>query len=60
MVCEAADTESVECGDDNEDGGPTMVEGEGEMDKEFISIRLGRVVLLDDVVDVLIRWEVGK
>jgi len=41
-----------ESGEDDEDGGPPVPEGEGEVDEDFIG-RAGRdVVLLDEVVDV--------
>ena len=39
--------------DDDEDGGPTVIQGEREMDEELITVRHCRVVLLNNVVDVL-------
>jgi len=50
LVC--IDTEGVEGGEDYKDGCPAMVEGEGEVDEEFIGERLSRMMLLDNVVDV--------
>jgi len=49
---QAAYTEGVECSDDDENGGPTVVKREGEMDEELISVTLGTVMLFDDVIDV--------
>lgn len=46
-------TESLECRDYYQNGRPSMVEGEGKMNKEFIVDTLGRMVLLHTVVDVL-------
>lgn len=47
------DTEGFERGEDNKDGSPTMVEREGQVDEYFICVALGRVMLFDDVIDVL-------
>ena len=46
-------TKSLERGEDNKDGGPTVIKRKGEMDKQLVSHVLWRVVLLDDVIDVL-------
>jgi len=51
-IVEAAYTEGVECGDDDENGGPTMVKREGEMDEELIRVGLCAVMLFDNVIDV--------
>ncbi len=53
MVVQAVDAERVERGDDDEDGRPAVVEREGEVDKELVAPRLGDVVLLHNVVNVL-------
>jgi len=45
-------TECFEAGQEDEDGGPTVVEGERKVDEEFITQVVGSVILLDDVVDV--------
>jgi len=45
-------TKSLERGEDNKDGGPTVIKRKGEMDKQLVSHVLWRVVLLDDVIDV--------
>jgi hypothetical protein len=37
MVCERIDTKGLECGEDNEDGGPAMVEREGQVDKDLVT-----------------------
>ena len=50
---ETVDTKGIKRSDDDEDGGPTVVKREGEVDEELVGIRLGCVVFLDDVVDVL-------
>ena len=46
-------TERLECRQDDEDGGPAMVEREREVDEELVGSGLRRVMLLDDVVNVL-------
>jgi len=38
MMSQAAHTERVECGDDDENGGPSMVKRERKVDKEFVTI----------------------
>jgi hypothetical protein len=43
----------VKGADDDEDGGPTVIQGEREMDEELITVSHCRVVLLNNVVDVL-------
>lgn len=52
MVAVGIDTECLERGQDDEDGGPAVVQGEGQVDEEFISKGLWGVVLLDNIVDV--------
>ena len=52
VVGGGVDAEGRECGEDDEDGGPAVVEREGEVHEELVG-GVGRlVVLLDDVVDV--------
>jgi hypothetical protein len=51
-VSQSIDTESLETGQDNKNSCPAMVEGEGQMDEDFIGKALRRMVLLDDIVDV--------
>jgi len=45
-------SECLKSGQEDENGGPPVVEGEGEVDKEFISHVLSLVMLLDEVIDV--------
>lgn len=45
-------TKGFECGEDNKDGGPTVIKREGEMYKQLVSDVLRRMMLLDDVIDV--------
>lgn len=52
VVVKLIDAESLETSEDDEDGGPTMVQGERKMDEELISQRFRDMVLLNDVVDV--------
>lgn len=56
------DTGRVSCGvntkggegrEDDEEGCPSVVEGEGKVNEEFFPDRLSGVILLDDVIDVL-------
>lgn len=54
-LLEGVDAEGLEGGEDDKDGGPAVVEGEGEVDEELVGPGLGRVIFLHDVVDVL--WE---
>ena len=44
--------ERLEGGEDNEDGRPAVVKGEGQVDEDLVRSALWLVVLLDDVVDV--------
>ena len=57
MVAVGVDAERLERGQDDEDSGPAVVQGEGEVDEELVRKGLGRVVLLDNVVDVLIEMK---
>ena len=52
-MIEAVYAKGVESGDNDKHGRPTMVEGEGEMNEEFIAQRLRDMMLLHNVVDVL-------
>lgn len=48
------DTERLKCSEDYENGGPTMVKGKWKVDEELVAEALRRVMLLDNVVDVLL------
>lgn len=48
----SVDAECFEGSQEDEDGGPAVVEREGKMDEEFIAQVAGGVILLDDIVDV--------
>jgi hypothetical protein len=52
LVGASVDTESLEGGQENEDGSPTVPKREWEVDPEFIVYIAATVILLDDVVDV--------
>ena len=52
-MLESVGAEGLEEGEDDEERGPAVVEREGEVHEELVSGGLRRVVLLDDVVDVL-------
>lgn len=51
-VGERVSSECLKGGENDEDGGPTVVEGEGEVDENFITKRLRRMMLLYDIIDV--------
>jgi hypothetical protein len=51
-VGEGVAAECLEAGQEDEDGGPTVIEGEGKVDEEFIAQVVGSVILLDDVIDM--------
>jgi len=51
-VEECIDTEGLEAGDDDKNRGPTVVEREGQMDKQFIAQVLSAVVLLHNVINM--------
>jgi len=51
-VVVGVDPESLECCEDDKDGGPAVVEGEGEVDKELIIVVFGRVMFFDNVIDM--------
>ena len=44
--------ECLERGQDDQNGGPAVVEREGKVDEDLVRVGLGRVMLLDDIVDV--------
>ena len=46
------DTECLKGGQNHKDVGPPMPQGEGQVHEQLIAERLGRVILLDDVVDI--------
>jgi len=52
LVVDSIDAKGLEGGEDDEDGGPAVVEREGEMDPELVVDVLAAVGALDDVVDV--------
>lgn len=52
VVAVSVDAKRLERGQDDENSGPPVVQGEGKVNEELISIRLGRVVFLDNVIDV--------
>ena len=52
-VVASIDTECLEGSQDNENRGPAVVQGEGEVDESLVESTLRGVMLLDDVVDVL-------
>jgi len=54
-MCHLVDTKCVKRGDNDEDGRPAVVEREGEVDEQFIAHRLGNMIFLDNIVDVLRR-----
>ena len=53
MVVSRVDTKRLEGAQNDEDGGPPVIQRERQVDKNLISVRLGRVMLLHDVIDVL-------
>jgi len=52
VVMESVDTESIETGDEDEEGREAVPYREGQMDPKFIVNVLGRVMLLHNVIDV--------
>ena len=50
----AIHAEGFKSGDDEEDGGPAAIEREGKVDEYLVSPRLGSVIFLDNVIDVLV------
>jgi len=52
VVGASINTERLEGGDEDEDGGPAMVETEWDVDPEFVIDALTAIVLLDDVINV--------
>ena len=52
MVRKRVDTKGSESREDDEDGGPAVIQGEWEMDEEFVRNVGGLMMLLDDVIDV--------
>jgi hypothetical protein len=53
VVGETVDTKSVKGGNNDEDGGPSVVEREGKVDEELVAPGLGDMMLLDDIVNML-------
>jgi hypothetical protein len=51
-VCACVDTESLESGKHDEDSGPAVPEGEGQVNKEFVADGFGHVNLFNDIIDV--------
>jgi len=52
MMGEAADTKGVESRDDDKNGCPTVIERERKVDEELVTVRLGNVMLFNDIVYV--------
>lgn len=52
MVSERVHAKCGKCGQNDEDGGPAVIEGEREVDKDLVSGAGRLMILLDDVVDV--------
>ena len=46
-------TKGIQGANDDQDGGPAVIQGEREADENFISIGHCGVLLLDNIVDVL-------
>jgi hypothetical protein len=46
-------TKGIQGANDDQDGGPAVIQGEREADENFISIGHCWVLLLDNIVDVL-------
>lgn len=46
------DAERLECGKNDEDGGPSVVKGEGKVNEKLVRHTSGLVVLFDDVIDM--------
>src|SRR5258705_5377735 len=53
MVGECIDTKGFECGEDNKDGSPAMVEREGQVNEDLVTPCISDMVLLYDIVDML-------
>ena len=53
MVVNGIDTERLKGAQNDEDGGPTVVQREWKMNEDLIGVGLGRVMLLHNVIDVL-------
>jgi hypothetical protein len=53
MVVSGVDTERLEGAQNDEDGGPPVIQRERKVDEDLISVGMGRVMLLHDVIDVL-------
>lgn len=51
-MVKSIDTECLECGQDDKNSGPSMIQREGEMNEEFIGVTLSGMILFDDIVDV--------
>jgi hypothetical protein len=51
-VCMCVDTESLESGKNDEEGSPTVIEREGQVNKDFVPDEVRRVNLFDDVINV--------
>ena len=53
VVVNGVDTERLKGAQNNEDGGPPVIQRERKVDEDLISVGLRRVMLLHDVIDVL-------
>lgn len=52
VVCVRIDTECLKGGQKDKDGGPPVPHGERQVHEQLIAGGLGRMILLDDIVDV--------
>lgn len=52
-MVEGVYTKCLKSSEDNKNGGPSVVEREGKVNKDFVRDILRCVMLLDDVIDVL-------
>ncbi len=53
LVVKGTDTKRLEGGQDDKDSSPTVVKREWQVNKDFIGSALRRVMLFDDVVNML-------
>lgn len=53
MVMEFVDTKGFESREDDKNRRPAMIKGERKMDEKLVGQRLGDMVFLDDIIDML-------
>ena len=51
-MLDGIDTERLEGGQEDKDGGPPMPHGKRQVHEQLVAGGLGRVILLDDIVNV--------